>query len=68
MRLAEIIAAHAPYLSKRSDNKLCLRCLDDASHGQFATVDEWAQHVAQAITAEGYCKAKVVAAEQETLM
>jgi hypothetical protein len=54
--LAQLLAQHAPYLSKCSDNKLCLRCLDDAAHGEFETVDEWAAHVAAAITEAGWKK------------
>lgn len=44
-RTVEVLAAHAPYLSKHSDNKLCLTCLDTDCNGEFATVIEWAQHV-----------------------
>jgi hypothetical protein len=54
MTLAEILAQHAPYLSKRSDNKLCLRCLDDNQHGEFDTIDDWAEHVAVELVRAGW--------------
>ena len=56
--LAQLLAQHAPYLSKRSDNKLCLRCLDDKAHGEFETVEEWAAHVAAVLAQAGWRKAK----------
>jgi hypothetical protein len=54
--LAEILAEHAPYLSRRSDNKLCLRCLDTDGHGEFLTIDDWAAHVAAALTEAGWVR------------
>jgi hypothetical protein len=54
--LAEILTAHAPYLSKNTDNKLCLRCLDDSTHGEFSTIEEWSEHVATEITRAGWRK------------
>lgn len=55
--LSELLAQHAPYLSKRSDNKLCLRCLDDKAHGEFLTVEAWADHLAAELKRAGYVKA-----------
>lgn len=55
--LAELLAQHAPYLSKRSDNKLCLRCLDDSAHGEFETIEAWADHLAAELRRAGYSKA-----------
>lgn len=52
--LAERLAEHAPYLSKRSDNKLCLRCLNSDGHGEFDSIDDWAAHTAAALTEAGY--------------
>lgn len=63
--LAEILAGHAPYLSRRSDNTLCLRCLDEAGHGEFATIDEWAEHVARELAAAGYRNAAKAARHVE---
>lgn len=56
MSLAELLAEHAPYLSKRSDNRLCLRCLDDKAHGEFPTVNAWAEHVAIELVRAGWKK------------
>lgn len=55
-KLAELIAQHAPYLSKHSDNRLCLRCLDDSAHGEFTSVDDWAVHLATELAIAGYGK------------
>ncbi|MGA5467161.1 hypothetical protein [Mycobacterium sp. NPDC050041] len=56
MKLAEILAQHAPYLSKNSANKLCLRCLDDTADGEFETVEAWAEHVAREVRRAGYAR------------
>ncbi|MEE3066604.1 MAG: hypothetical protein VYA67_22125 [Actinomycetota bacterium] len=63
--LAELIAQHAPYLSKNSDNKLCLRCLDSETHGEFATIDDWSRHVAWALTRAGYGKKRAAVGERD---
>lgn len=56
--LVETIAQHAPYLSKRSDNKLCLRCLDEDTHGEFLSVEEWAGHVAVELKRAGLVRGR----------
>lgn len=56
--VAELLAQHAPYLSKRSDNRLCLRCLDTNRHGEFDTVDQWAQHVAAELKRAGLVRGR----------
>jgi hypothetical protein len=56
--LAQLLAQHAPYLSRRSDNKLCLRCLDAEAHGEFETIDDWAAHVAAALVEARLAKAR----------
>lgn len=56
--LAQLLAQHAPYLSKRSDNKLCLRCLDDEAHGEFESVDDWAAHVAAVLVKDGWKRSR----------
>jgi hypothetical protein len=58
MTVAELLAQHAPYLSKRSNNKLCLRCLDTKEHGEFDTVDAWARHVALELKRAGMVRGR----------
>jgi hypothetical protein len=52
-RTVRILAAHAPYLSKHSDNKLCMECATSDCGGEFATVIEWAQHVERILNGKG---------------
>jgi hypothetical protein len=55
-KIVETLTQHAPYLSKNSDNILCLRCHDPHPHGEFPSVEAWASHVATELRKAGLLK------------